>query len=77
MSKREKVKEFCSEHKDEIGYAAIAVGTFAYGMTMFAIGVAISKKRFNTGLALCVAVKPELKPMLSEAREQVKKVLFG
>lgn len=77
MSKWEKVKEFCSEHKDEIGYAAIAVGTFAYGMTMFAIGVKTSEKRFNAGLAMCVAVKPELKPMLTEAQEQVKKVLFG
>lgn len=77
MSKWEKVKEFCSEHKEDIGCAALAVGTFAYGMTMFAIGVKIGEKRMGQGLAMCVAVKPELKPMLTEAQEQVKKALFG
>lgn len=75
MSKLVTAKEFYEENKTLINGFMVMSGLFAYGIGMYAFGAHTAKKANEIGLAMCIAAKPELGPMLKEALEKVKETV--
>ena len=75
MSKLEKVKEFCKEHKGDLVYLGFFGGTVLYGMSMYIYGFRAARKRDVASLSVCCIAKPELKPMLEEALTKVQETI--
>ena len=75
MSKWEKVKEFYEENKAMIRGFAIMSGLFAYGIGMYAYGINMARRADEISLSMCIAAKPELKPMLEEAIKKLEETV--
>lgn len=73
----EKIKSFYEEHKDEFMVAACtagALGIYTFGVVL---GYKYRGKLDQAGLNACFIAKPELKPMLMEALQQVNDRING
>lgn len=72
MSKMVTVKEFYEENKTMIRGFAIMSGLFVYGIGMYAFGINAARRADKISLSMCIAAKPELKPMLEEAIKKLE-----
>ena len=70
MSKWKKVKGFCEEYGPVI--CIMAVGIAAY-----VTGLRVADKTNKMELNMLIEAKPELGPLLEEARDQVETIMYG
>jgi hypothetical protein len=71
MSKKEKIKNWCKNHKDALKTGVRIAGVVAYCVVGYKVGYEVCKNDFNRGLAVVVARNPEIKTMIEKASEEV------
>lgn len=73
----EKIKSFYKDYEDEIKITACMVGALGIYTFGVVLGYKYRGKLNQAGLNACILVKPELKPMLTEALQQVNDRING
>lgn len=73
----EKAKEFIKKHDMELIGCAGGIAAFGFIALGYAMGYKTACYHSDVGLSACFLVKPELKPMLEEALEQVNTTILG
>lgn len=73
----EKIKSFYEDYEDEIKITACMVGALSIYTLGVVLGYKYRGKLDQVGLNACILVKPELKPMLTEALQQVNDRING
>lgn len=71
MSKKDKIKNWCANHKDKLETGGIIAGVLANCVIWYKVGYEHCKSVYNRGLAVVVARNPEIKTMIEKASEEV------
>ena len=73
MTTWEKIKEFKENHEKEITRARAMGFALAYGLIWYQAGKRSVRNKLGRGLERCILVNPEIKTMIDEASEEVRK----
>ena len=71
---KEKIKKYWEEHDEQIVVGGVIAGAYLIGVLIgYKVGYGEAVRRGNIGFNMCALIKPELKPMLEEALNEVEK----
>ena len=71
MSKKEKIKNWCTNHKDALEIGGVLAGVVANCVVWYKVGYNVCKRTVARGFDVVVARNPEIKTMIEKASEEV------
>jgi hypothetical protein len=71
MSKKERIKNWCTNHKDALAVGGFIAGVVTNCVIWYKVGYKACKNTVASGFNMVVARNPEIKTMIEKASEEI------